>query len=337
MIGGEKGLVSVIVPTFNRARLLLEALGSVLGQTYRPIELIVVDDGSTDETRETAERWGYKYRDDRFTFTYLFQENAGAPTARNTGLAASHGEFVQFLDSDDLLYPERLSRLVDLFNETSCDYVYTGLERFCGRCGAVIQDHLPDATSDHLTKLCEGRLWGYTGQFCWRKKLIDEIGGWDTELIVYQDYDYIVRTVLTSNNGIALREILCRERMGGGSRISDVRATRAGYEAFLHAANKLCLGIRFSNVSKTVRDKFISYLYYKTLPSYAAYPDLWMKTEELIASLRHGNPSSREFIRPFVWRAGRLCHAMLLLASDAKHRFTDVLLSKGVRRHTCST
>ena len=103
----EPGLVSVIIPTYNRARLLVEAMDSVFAQTYRPIELIVVDDGSKNNTPQVLQEWAAAHaRDPRFRMRIFHEENKGAPVARNLGLIESRGEFIQFLDSDDLLGKE---------------------------------------------------------------------------------------------------------------------------------------------------------------------------------------------------------------------------------------
>ena len=104
---GEPGLVSVLIPTYNRAYIVEEAIESVLAQTYRPIEIIVVDDGSKDGTREALERFGDRIR-------YIYQDNAGLAAARNTGLAAARGEFVAFEDSDDVWVPWKLQAQVAL-------------------------------------------------------------------------------------------------------------------------------------------------------------------------------------------------------------------------------
>ena len=98
---GIPGLVSVMIPTYNRAYIICGAIDSVLAQTYKNFEVIVIDDGSTDNTRELLARYGDAIR-------YIHQPNAGLAAARNTGLAAARGEFVAFQDSDDLWLPWKL-------------------------------------------------------------------------------------------------------------------------------------------------------------------------------------------------------------------------------------
>lgn len=102
---GVEGLVSVVIPTFNRAYILAQSIDSVLAQTYSPIELIVVDDGSSDGTRELVARYGDRVR-------YIYQENAGLAAARNTGFTASRGEFLAFQDSDDVWVPWKVAAQV---------------------------------------------------------------------------------------------------------------------------------------------------------------------------------------------------------------------------------
>ena len=99
------GLISCVIPVFNGERYLGEALESVLAQSYQPLEVIVVDDGSTDETAEVARRYGERVR-------YVWQPNAGETAARNLGLTAAHGEFIAFLDADDVWDSEKLERQI---------------------------------------------------------------------------------------------------------------------------------------------------------------------------------------------------------------------------------
>jgi len=101
--------VSIIIPTYNRARFLKEAIESVFNQTYLDYELIVVDDGSEDNTKQIITR--YK---DRLTYTDI--PHQGVSKARNTGINLAQGEFICFLDSDDLWLPKKLEAQMDFFN-----------------------------------------------------------------------------------------------------------------------------------------------------------------------------------------------------------------------------
>src|SRR5690348_2665066 len=104
-----EGLVSTIIPVHNRAALLREAVASALAQTYRPIEIIVVDDGSTDQTRQVCDELAAQYPQE---IRVIHQANTGPGLAREAGRRVARGEFLQYLDSDDLLLPEKFARQV---------------------------------------------------------------------------------------------------------------------------------------------------------------------------------------------------------------------------------
>lgn len=110
----EPGLVSVIVPAYNRATLIGRALESVHRQTYRPIELIVVDDGSMDDTAAVAERFATENAAENFRVRVIRKANGGAPSARNGGVDVSCGEFIAFLDTDDEWLPEKTTKQVNM-------------------------------------------------------------------------------------------------------------------------------------------------------------------------------------------------------------------------------
>lgn len=112
-------LVSIVVPTHNRASLLTRALDSLRSQTFVDYEVIVVDDGSTDETRSSVEAYLSEAG-----FTYVFQENKGVAEARNTGVRHSRGEYIAFCDSDDFWSPQKLEKQVPLFTSQT-DLVFT--------------------------------------------------------------------------------------------------------------------------------------------------------------------------------------------------------------------
>lgn len=102
--------VSVVIPTYNRAAMLQEAIQSVMAQTYRDYEVIVVDDGSTDNTRDVASAFSGKVR-------YVLQQNRGRSAARNHGIGLAQGRYIAFLDSDDLFMPHKLAVQVSRMNE----------------------------------------------------------------------------------------------------------------------------------------------------------------------------------------------------------------------------
>ena len=105
-------LISIIVPCYNQAQFLPEALQSVLEQTYTNWECIIVNDGSPDNTDEVAQEWLAKDK----RFKYVVKKNGGLSSARNAGMEVSNGEWVQFLDSDDCIHPDKLKDAIEVFN-----------------------------------------------------------------------------------------------------------------------------------------------------------------------------------------------------------------------------
>lgn len=117
-------IVSVIIPAYNRDRYLAEAIESVLAQTYSAIDIIVVDDGSVDRTAEVAQRYVPKIR-------YFYQPNGGIGAARNAGIAQAQGEFLAFLDSDDLWVPNKLAlQLAAFASDPELDAVFGYIQQF---------------------------------------------------------------------------------------------------------------------------------------------------------------------------------------------------------------
>ena len=117
-------LISCIVPVFNGERYLREALGSIFAQTYRPLEIIVADDGSADGTADIVAAFGDRVH-------YLRQSNQRPAAARNLGIRAASGEFIAFLDADDLWHPEKLTRQTDRFQaRPELDYCVAHAQNF---------------------------------------------------------------------------------------------------------------------------------------------------------------------------------------------------------------
>lgn len=119
-------LISVIIPVYNADQYLEECLESVLAQTWQPLEVILIDDGSADGSREILESYVRKYHH----FTAIFQENAGVSRARNAGLEKARGEYIAFCDSDDIIAPEMLEELAANLMETGADMSCCAVSRF---------------------------------------------------------------------------------------------------------------------------------------------------------------------------------------------------------------
>lgn len=113
----HKKMVSVIIPTYNRGYIIRKSIDSVLSQTYSDFELIIIDDGSTDNTKDIIEA----YKDSRIK--YVYQENSGACAARNNGVLLAKGEYIAFHDSDDTWLPDKLEKQIQAINEIGADIV----------------------------------------------------------------------------------------------------------------------------------------------------------------------------------------------------------------------
>jgi len=119
-------VVSVIIPTYNRAKLVTKAIDSVLAQTYTDYEIIVIDDGSTDNTKEVLEPYMHKIK-------YIYQDNAGVYVARNLGIRQAKGQWIAFLDSDDQWLPEKLACQLECVYRTGTKVCFTNSKIFNGK------------------------------------------------------------------------------------------------------------------------------------------------------------------------------------------------------------
>lgn len=133
-------MISVILPVYNRKNTVRKAVESVLNQTERDVECIVVDDASTDGTAEVLA----EIRDSRLHVIRL-TENGGACHARNVGIKAAKGAYIAFQDSDDCFHPDKLARQWSFLTETGADVVFCAMNRICGQQTEVFPQHLPDA------------------------------------------------------------------------------------------------------------------------------------------------------------------------------------------------
>jgi glycosyltransferase involved in cell wall biosynthesis len=213
-------LVSTIIPVFNRPLLLREAVRSVLAQTYTPIEIIIVDDGSTDSTpqvcRELAEQNPGLVR-------FLIRENGGPGAARAAGTAAAQGEFVQYLDSDDLLAPIKFERQVNaLRSRPDCDVAYCKTRQYWHESPPP---DVPTArTGERLPalfpELLLGRCWR-TLTPLYRRSVVERAGPWS---LLRQDEDWEFEARVAA---MGAKLVWCDEFLAD---VRDHSSARAGNE-----------------------------------------------------------------------------------------------------------
>lgn len=182
--------VSVVIPTYNRARFLSGALKSVLAQSFKDLEILVVDDCSSDDTAAVVESFGGA------EIRYLRHDRRrGGAAARNTGILESGGEYIAFLDDDDEWYPEKLARQMNamLASPAKVGGVYTGyfiVDRGDGRIRGQI---VPTDRGDIYAALLAGNCIGGTSCMLLRRSCFDKIGLFDERLPSFQDYDLWLR------------------------------------------------------------------------------------------------------------------------------------------------
>ncbi len=238
------GLVSVIVPTYNRAPFLLQAMDSVRAQTYRPVELVVVDDGSTDGTPEAVSAWACGCtQDGAFELRYIRQRNQGAPVARNRGLLECRGEYVMFLDSDDLIGPTKLAASVARLAGAGPMAVAHGPWRclYSGPAAGLGPLQRPDDFATEAERL-HAYIGGRSGMppcvYLLRRTAALAVGPWDVTLRQRQDTDYVVRALLAGCRFVAEHDSIAYYRRHRLQHVGHPANFRRHFPSLLALADK---------------------------------------------------------------------------------------------------
>lgn len=234
--------IAVIIPAYNAAEFLAQAIRSVLAQSHTDWRLVVVDDGSTDHTAAVAST----YADPRIQV--LRQANAGVSAARNRGAAVADGEAVLFLDADDRLAPDALARLAAALQRDPAAIAGTGPARFFAAGCAPARRHLPALRGDGLPRLLWRNRFANGGQMLIRRTALDRAGPFRVDLSFGEDWEFWIRLALQGRFAAVTgpRPVLqVRERLDGAylRHAADPGAIRPALEAAF--ANRL-LYSRFS-------------------------------------------------------------------------------------------
>lgn len=189
IMNGNCSLVSVIVPTYNYAHFLSDSLGSVLLQTYNSYEIIVVDDGSTDNTKAVLNPFMQKIK-----YIHL-EQNRGLPTARNIGIQSAHGKYIAFLDADDLWLPEKLQTDMEYFEKfPDVSMVYsrhTNIDENGVELDVKTKKRLP--SGNIFIQLFSEQNFVISSSVVVRKDVFETVGLFDERLFNCQDWDMWLR------------------------------------------------------------------------------------------------------------------------------------------------
>lgn len=227
--GSNAPAVSVVIPAYNAQDFLAEAIESALGQSVSPLEVLCVDDGSHDATVEIAKGYGVQV---------IKQQNGGPAKARNAGLAAANGEWIAFLDADDVWLPEKLERQLGLVNE-SVGLVYTDRVNFGDTAG--VGERQSDSVTLHSGRVLEPLL--IRGNFITlssvlvRRDLIAKVGGFDTnrELMRCEDWDLWLRLAPLTQFA-ACGDALVRYRRHSAGITKNTRAVELAHRRVIERA-----------------------------------------------------------------------------------------------------
>ena len=256
-------LVSIIIPCYNAQNFVAAAITSALRQTHIPCEIIVVDDGSTDDSVHIARSFA-----DRLCL--LTQHNQGAPAARNAGLAQASGEYIQFLDADDELFPDKIDTCLQAFSE-DVDIVFTGYldedaERRRGgswlRRLAYLAQGAPLKWDPHDPGSSALRYPVSTNAPLFRRDILRRVGGWNESIRNNQDIELIFRL---ASSGARFRQIdrpLVRVRAHDSP--TRIRNRSDSHRGVLHATGimhqeAVDRGVLTSSVCQALADRYARY------------------------------------------------------------------------------
>lgn len=213
-------LVSVIMPCFNSSAHIADSVASALGQSYAPVELIVVDDGSTDDTPRILQRLTEDYGDRLRVFT---QPNSGPYPARNLALQKARGEFIAFLDADDYWDPDFLEKLHSAIVQNGVDVAYCGWQNVGDNTpGDKPYVPAPYEDGDLVARFLDGCPWPIHAALM-RRSIIEKINGFSERYFSSMDYDLWLRLLTATQRIIEVPKVLAYYRWHGAGQISAVK------------------------------------------------------------------------------------------------------------------
>jgi glycosyltransferase involved in cell wall biosynthesis len=295
-----KPLVSILIPAYNAAPLLPETVRSALAQTWPHTEIIIVDDGSTDDTLAVAQQFaGAKV-------TVVTQKNSGAATARNRAFELAKGDFIQWLDADDLLAPDKIERQMAVAEKTTDPKKLFSAEwgRFFFRTERARFDRSPlwadQDRADWLTNKMSHNAHMQPATWLVSRTLTQAAGPWDTRLSLDDDGEYFCRVLAASSGVTFVSGAKCFYRMTSFGSLSIVDQSDKKLESLWASMQAHVRTLRALEDSLRTRAAVVTYLGNWLNHFYPARPDLIAAAQQLAASL--GGKLELPALRPkYAW------------------------------------
>lgn len=240
-----KPLVSIIIPSYNHGDVLPNAINSCLQQTHRKIEIIIIDDGSTDNTRETIKELYSNIGNIR----YFYQKNRGVSSARNRGIKRSRGDYIQFLDADDILLETKLSKQLEQFKKTTAAAVHSDFYCLNSSTNNRVNKGASALTSesDFLNDLVLKWEIGFSIPchcFLFKRESLRRLK-FKRKLLNHEDWEFYVRWASKGNWSEYSNQELCVYMKYPSSLCTDIESMNLGYNQSLDCIAKISRNCRY--------------------------------------------------------------------------------------------
>lgn len=293
-------LVSLLIPAFNAGATIRATLRSAIGQTWHRKEIIVVNDGSSDDTAAIAERFADK------GVRLVTQSNGGAAAARNKAFSLSSGDYIQWLDADDLLAPDKIELQVRALDRCSERTVLSGSwGRFWHRpsCAQFIPTGLWNdlAPLEWLLRKMEQNVYMQTATWLVPRQVTEAAGPWDTKLLGDDDGEYFGRVLLLADRICFVSAAKVFYRMSGSNSLSYIGHSSAKMEAQMRSMRLNIQYLRSLQDSDRVRLACVRYLQNWLVNFYPERPDLMSEAAQLARDL-----GGELHVPRFSWKYGWL-------------------------------
>lgn len=308
----SKPIVSILIPCHNAAAYVSAAIESVLSQTWDAIEIIVVNDGSTDDSGKVLQRYvGAGVR-----VIAPDQPLRSAARARNLAFQYSSGNFIKFFDADDLMHPEMVERQIDGLVDFDSDVASSGWGRFYGDDMATFNPNPQsvwrdmDARDWLVEAWMDARPMMQPGMFLISRKLMMQVGGWDEELSLIDDFEFFARILSKARSVRFTPDVPLMYRSGLEGSLSGRRSDQAVLSAFnslMRGTNSL-LAVRDDQAARQASANVLQDFVYTYYPDHA---DLRMKMLARVTELGGSNlapagPPNFQRIRKIIgWKLAR--------------------------------